>query len=213
MRKQTNIHISHPFEREYEAWVVSEIEKYFLSHGMNIEICAVSPKDEKTWPSDEYFSLSGQLIGLQFKRPYLNNLNKIYWDLKERTQFELIKSSSEIYYALPTFINRTWKKEALHHCIFWTPKKTDASSKLKAWYDHSRAQTKYKYLNKCEDAFRWGTFIELIKEREIGYPITASTSIRNYFKTLFSDIEFMSESDESSKTIYFLFFPNDNLYS
>ena len=34
-----------------------------------------------------------------------------------------IQKHEEIFYCLPTFLNRDYRHQALHHCLFWRPEK------------------------------------------------------------------------------------------
>jgi hypothetical protein len=55
-------------EREYEAWIVREIEDYLNRANLKYFTWAVSPKEELTYPADECVFFNGKIIGLQFKK-------------------------------------------------------------------------------------------------------------------------------------------------
>ena len=63
----------HPLEREYEAWIMHQIEKYFDSLKIPCTIFAASPKIEKKWPADESLLVNIKLIGFQFKRTMIKD--------------------------------------------------------------------------------------------------------------------------------------------
>ena len=167
--------LTNPLEREYESWIVSEIHYYFRKIGIDIEICAVSPSVESSWPSDEVFLYNGKLIGLQFKQTKLapktksSQYTRLHYDLRQPIgQYQLIQKHPEIFYVLPTFINRKWKENALHHCIFWRP--DSRLTYYNAWYNNPKAHTNKSYTNIFShiNSLRWGEFIEQILSCEIG---------------------------------------------
>lgn len=183
---------SKPLEREFEAWTVSCIEKYFTALGLTYAIWAVSPADEVNWPADEKLSIKSKLIGLQFKQAKLRKnktaADRLYWSLHQPPkQFDLIKAHTEIFYCLPTFINRNFRSQALYHCLFWRPGEEDDKN---VWYDNGAADTPYR---KIRDAMRWGHFIESILFCSIGELIespskgqAAINSIMNNQRELFA---------------------------
>src|SRR5687768_1404406 len=100
-----------PLEREYEAWAVQGIEEYFRDLGLWAAVWAVSPRVEVTWPADEVLATGGKVVGLQFKQAKLAkkgiDFDSLNWTLAQPpAQFGRIQSRPEIYYCLPTFINR-----------------------------------------------------------------------------------------------------------
>lgn len=128
-----------PLEREFESWIVRDIEDYFLSIGRRVFVWAVSPFLESIWPADEVLLLSGKLIGLQFKQAQLKSgllaFDRITWSLKDPPgQYELLSRRNEIFYALPTFINRIWARTSLSHCLFWRP--PAGVIDYNAWHDN-----------------------------------------------------------------------------
>ncbi|PAV28418.1 hypothetical protein CIL05_17450 [Virgibacillus profundi] len=196
-----------PLEREFEAWIVKGIREYFKQIDENIEIVAVSPKEEKKYPADASFFHNGKVIGLQFKRPKFKELGGKYiicysrmeWDIdKPEHQYDLIKNNNNIYYALPTFINRAWQENALHHCFFWRPNKKDKHKYV--WYNNSNANIS---LLERTDAYRWGTFIEQIYSDNIGVWVGKKgkhKNVYNYINDFLSWDDHKKElNDEQSK--------------
>lgn len=88
---------------------------------------------------------------------------RLKWMLhKPPGQFELIKTTPEIFYCLPTSIDRSVRSNALAHSMFWRPGASDDKS---VWYDNPAAHAEYK---KVRDAMRWGHFVEALLSCEIG---------------------------------------------
>ncbi|MBS4722512.1 hypothetical protein J4G62_19980 [Aeromonas caviae] len=178
--------ISKPLEREYEAWITQGIEDYFEHAGITkYAIWAVSPRDEAHWPADETLAIGCKLVGLQFKQAKLANgkpdFNRLKWTLHQPPgQFTLVKNSPEIFYCLPTFINRKFRKRALEHCLFWRP---NDNVNYNIWYDNSIAKTPY---NKVCDSMRWGRFIEDVLSCRKGIKITSAKQANEYIRN-FSD--------------------------
>lgn len=119
---------SQPLEREYEAWVMAQVEATLEQLGFEYRAAAVSPWDEASWPADEELGFGGKFVGLQFKRPDEKRLSDgrtvAKWDLRQpRGQLVRIKVIPEIYYALPTFLTRDFRRAALASCYFWRPPK------------------------------------------------------------------------------------------
>ncbi len=186
--------LSVPLEREHEAWIVRQIEDYFSDSGRRVKIWAVSPSDEKTWPADEHLAAEGKLVGLQFKRAHVAtgsnpiDLSRLKWSFASPPgQFELIQRRPEIFYCLPTFINRQWQRAALQHCLFWRPEPTDPTD-LNAWYENPGALTPYNALGAAPLAYRWGRFYELLSGCRIGKKIgLADETLPSYLAGLRSD--------------------------
>lgn len=158
---------SHPLEREYEAWIVAGIERYFMTLGVKFAIWAVSPNIEAVWPADEQLNVARKVVGLQFKQakmaPGAIGPNRLKWSLNQPPgQFALVQGAPEVFYCLPTFINREARSEALHHCLFWRPGR-DANHN--AWYDNPAAHTPYR---RIRDSMRWGHFLESLIDCSIG---------------------------------------------
>jgi len=179
-----------PIEREFEGWIVGQIDDYFSGLGVPVTLFAVSPKDESTWPADEALDLEGKLVGLQFKRPHLrggqpNDFSRLYWELAQpATQLPLVYSHKEIYYCLPTFANRTLRREALHHCLFWRPEGSVGST---AWYCNHNPQVKTPFIEVC-DAPRWGWLVEQVLKCDVGYRMNGR-SFRDYMSQLVAEVE------------------------
>src|SRR5437867_3807071 len=139
------------------------MERYFRGLSIPVDIFAVSPKDEKTWPADELVDMNGKIIGLQVKRPLLgsleaaNDFSRVHWDFSSpKEQLQRVVDHPELFYCLPTFMNRNVRDEALQHCLFWRP--WDVSDHH-AWYDNPHSQVKTKHAKIC-DVPHWGFFVE-----------------------------------------------------
>lgn len=163
-------HISYPLEREYEAWIMQQIDDYFAAFGIAVDLFAVSPADEETWPADEVVGYQGKIVGLQFKKPRLApsppvDFSRLHWDFAQPPhQLARVISHPEIFYCLPTFMNRRLRGKALTHCLFWRP--TDASDH-RAWYENNSPKVKTQHW-KISDAARWGFFVEQFISCKIG---------------------------------------------
>lgn len=158
---------AHPLEREFEAWIVQGIERYFSDLGVAFAIWAVSPDIEAIWPADEKLLVGCKIVGLQFKQAKLAagtlGFDRLKWTLHNPTgQFALVQSTPEIYYCLPTFVNRAARSHALDHCLFWRP---EAATNYNVWYDNPAAHTPYK---RVRDAMRWGHFMEALLSCTVG---------------------------------------------
>ena len=169
MRKILKTRYANPLEREYEGWIVAGIESYLSRIGIPFAIWAVSPDQEKHWPADESLFLEAKVIGLQFKQAKIAtgplHSDRLHWTFhKPPAQFGLVKANPEVFYCLPTFINRDFRSEALHHCLFWRPD-DGAPDNKNAWYDNDEAATPYKNL---ECSRRWGLFVEGILRCNLG---------------------------------------------
>lgn len=183
-----DISLSRPLEREYEAWIISGIENYFSSLGIKVAIWAVSPSEEVYWPADEKILIGGKLIGLQLKKvEYKNRGNpikdygKLTWQFHSPPgQFELVIKHPEIFYCLPTFVNRRYKEQALSHCLFWRPQVRGKYEK-NAWYNHPNAKTIH---NAIGDAARWGYFIEQAINCDIGKKVGSVESAKDYLRSI-----------------------------
>jgi len=168
-------HFGVPLEREYEGWIVHRIERYFHRLGRSILVWAVSPFDEATWPADEAIIAGGKLFGLQFKQPKLGaypsgttpDFSRLKWLLSSPPgQAALVASNPEIYYCLPTFTNRKWRREALHHALFWHPSPADVAPSVNqnVWYENlsPKVGTKNGNIVRNPACYRWGEFIERV---------------------------------------------------
>lgn len=195
-----------PLEREYEAWIVRQIEAYFKVLGIEIVVFAVSPEDEKTWPADEVVAHKGKLVGLQFKRAHLsspsatpNNFPGLFWDLSSPTgQLQLVANHTEIFYCLPTFVNREVRPRALHHCLFWRP---DDDSHKQAWYCNHDPRVRTKH-NCIADAKRWGRFVELFLECNVGRKL-AELAFVDYMRQIVTFLRGIDGNTET--TIYYIY--------
>ncbi len=192
-----------PLEREYEAWIINGIEEYFLSINLAYDIWAINPKLEKTWPSDEVLEFDGKLVGLQFKRPKLFKAkitqstvtyDRLKWSLNSpKGQFAKVVNHSEIFFCLPTFINRKFRSVSLSHCLFWHPTKN--SKPFEFWYANNNK--KNQSLATSPDVMRWGHFIEQILDCKIGKKFEAGESISDYVESLSKDFQDIKEIEEN----------------
>ena len=158
-----------PLEREFEAWVVHEIDAYFARYFARSFILAVSPRIEKLWPADELSTIElvpgiYKVFGLQFKRPYPVG-QRLKWNLSDKKQFDYIKGNNDVVYALPTFINRDYRHNALHHCIFWRP----STSMTHGEYYDRKLEEGGASDKVVENEFRWGSFIEQVEGCKLGF--------------------------------------------
>lgn len=146
--------------------------------------------EEPTWPADEHLVVGTKLIGLQFKRAEIAktstkqvSFDRLKWSFhKPAGQFALVQKRTEIFYCLPTFLNRDWRKQALHHCLFWRP---GPKSDRNAWYSNANARTINKRLNTEP---RWGLFIERLFSCEIGKKIESINEAQAYRDSLVKDL-------------------------
>jgi hypothetical protein len=170
-----------PIEREFEAWIVAGIEQYFESIGVAYAIFAVSPAMEPIWPADERVCANGKVFGLQFKQAKLSGSSQplpaqLKWSLHNPpAQFGQVVATPEIYYCLPTFVNREYRRRALEHCVFWRPDPNQLDKN--AWYNNPKAATPYK---KLEGEARWGFFIEQVFNCNIGRKISSVSQLAAY---------------------------------
>lgn len=187
MNRFLAIRHSHPLEREYEAWIVDGIERYFRAIAVPHAIWAVSPAEEASWPDDERLLVANKVIGIQFKRPKLAgavpNFDRLNWPLNGPPgQFNLIFRRPEIYYCLPTFVNRNLRSEALNHCLFWRP---DAIRDTNVWYENPAARTPYCAI---KGAARWGLFVEQLLSCKIGVLNSSSDQTKTYLGGFYDSI-------------------------
>ncbi|SHG71043.1 hypothetical protein SAMN05443144_1493 [Fodinibius roseus] len=211
--------ITVPIEREYERWIINGIENYFESLNVQYQNFAISPDLEKKYPADEFFfHHSFKLFGLQFKKAIKAknkkeqtgiNCDRLKWELHNPSgQFNLIKNKSELFYCLPTFINRNYKKEALNHALFWRPDKSNTD--MATWYDNSGARTSNKHL---KNEMRWGLFAEKLMccdigirhEFDINNPEGPATFLNNYINQLLGYLSDFSPDTLEEETIIYLF--------
>ena len=187
MTHPLNVTHSTPLEREYEAWIIHGIEQYYQSIGKRISVWAVSPMDEVNWPADETLIIGKKLIGLQMKKVTYKcdgstprKFGRLNWTFHSPSrQYDLVLKFPEIFYCLPTFINRTLKDQALSHCLFWRPDETKRDKN--AWYDNPGAPTPY---NSIGTADRWGKFIESVTECTVGKKIQNISDAKSYIDNL-----------------------------
>jgi hypothetical protein len=180
-----NIHISIPLEREYEGWIMHQIDRYFQRVGVDVDFFALSPKYEKKFPADEILRVGDKVVGLQFKRPDFahtrksHDFSQLKWKLSSPAhQLRRVLANTEIYYCLPTFINRNLRSIALHHCLFWRPR---TAKKAGAWYSNPAA---YKHHRELSGKPRWGLFMERLTSCTYGRLIGKNTKIKDYVEEI-----------------------------
>ena len=167
-----------------------------------MDIRAVSPNVERHWPADEVTHLEGKVVGLQMKRAILKddtkgpiNYSRLKWSLGSPSwQFPLVQSRPEIYYCLPTFVNRRWKRSALQHTLFWRPNLGDTCEP--AWYDNKKGAqgpgssstgsgSSLSNLADHANTMRWGRFYERVVSCGAGVEIGGdSMSMSEYLDIL-----------------------------
>ncbi len=179
-----------PLEREYEAWIVAGIERHFRAIGIPLSIWAIGPGEEVVWPADEKLYVDSKIVGLQFKQAKLAkgaaSPDALHWSLHQPpAQFQRVLSNSEIFYCLPTFINRRVRDEALHHCLFWRPDATKPQDK-NVWYANTRARTPY---NEVAHGMRWGLFSEQLFQCPIGKKVTTATEAQAVINRIQSHVD------------------------
>lgn len=171
---------------------------YLEAAGADARIWSVSPQDEHTWPADESVLLEGKIIGLQFKRPYMAALapgqtvphyRQLHWPLnRDPSQFNMVKAADEIFYCLPTFVNRLWRKRSLHHCLFWRP--TRRMGPRDVWYDiRHRTNRWYGSIDRHYNSYRWGAFFERIQQCDFGWKVNSPGPVHDYHEHLRSAIQ------------------------
>ncbi len=178
MKQILGVKYASPLEREYEAWIVAGIEAYLARIGLRYAIWAVGSLQEKAWPADESLMVGSKVVGLQFKRAKLATSgvvgkDRLKWTFDQPAgQLALVSSTPEIFYCLPTFINRDMRSEALHHCLFWRPDAGKLNSN--AWYDNRAAKTPYVTL---DESMRWGLFFERLMYCDVGKKASGSGDV------------------------------------
>lgn len=200
-----------PLEREFEGWIISQIEDYFKTHGINYFIRALSPTEESNFPADELLSFSDsfKILGLQFKRPSFstrqresNSIEDLKWDLGSPTnQFQNILGLSGIYYCLPIFTNRLFKVNSLGLCQFWRPTK------------QGNSLTYYlKGNNQIDDSMNWSVFIQKLMQCKIGHKLTSANlkaiERENTIETVLNELKTteikIKHTDDENNVIYFI---------
>ncbi|WP_156873874.1 hypothetical protein [Perlucidibaca piscinae] len=224
-----NPHFGIPLEREFEIWITQQIEDYFLRLGVTVSTFAVSPADEKTWPSDEALLANGKLVGIQYKRPHLSRkttgtlFSKLWWSLSNpKGQASAVLACPEIYYCLPTFINRKWRREALAHAIFWRPNPSDFRPRESAdhtiWYENSEPHLRTQNIKiaRHENAYRWGEFVERIIGCSVPSGFDRSVPAKHVLQRIRQKYAERSTQEgknvnrdyySGSEVIYFMYFP------
>lgn len=206
-----------PLEREFEAWIVEGIERYGQDVCLPPQVWAVSPTFEVLWPADEALVIDGKVLGLQFKQakmaPGAVDFSRLRWSLAAPPQqYANVQKSPEVYYCLPTFINRTFKRQALQHCLFWRPPAGVADTQ--AWYDNPNATTAHNSLAKDPSAMRWGRLIEQVQACVVGRRVNSREEVDAYLAEVADSVgrsRTLEDSDEietdSAPIMYVLYTP------
>ncbi len=165
----------------------SGIERYFTDLGIHFAIWAVSPGIEAKWPADEKSLVSCKIVGLQFKQAKLATgplgFDRLKWTLHEPAgQFALVTSTPEIFYCLPTFVDRAVRSHALDHCLFWRP---DNATDYNVWYDNPAAHTPH---NKVRDAMRWGHFMEALLSCIVGVKANTPIEAQHHIESMYGRV-------------------------
>lgn len=159
-----------PLEREHEAWTIRGIEDYAKSLRLRLKVCAVSPKEEKTWPGDEVLTFRSKLFGLQFKRPYPSG-SESRWRIDSASQqHAAVCATPAIFYALPSYTNRALRLAALHHCLFWRPCRFCTRVQYVCLRGVSQSRSELERCC-CNNPMRWGDFVEALYRCELIDPV------------------------------------------
>jgi hypothetical protein len=217
MKSLLSLTYAKPLEREFESWIIEAIERYGKNIGRPPQVWAVSPSFEVVWPADEVVVIDGKVLGLQFKQakmaPGLEDFSRLKWSLASPPQQYLnVQNSPEVYYCLPTFINRIFKREALHHCLFWRPPAAVADTQV--WYDNPVATTAHNSLASDPTAMRWGRLLEQIQACIVGRRVQSSDEVATYLAEIAKSMQRntqLEQSDEvysdSTSPMYILYTP------
>jgi hypothetical protein len=198
-----------PLEREFEAWITRELQDAFDLLGQGVEIWAVSPATEKVWPADAVLHFPGKVMGLQFKRPHLAtsqsfphlpDYSRLHWQLAQPPgQFPLVRARDEIFYCLPTFVNRRLYRSALHHSLFWRP---GPPLDTNVWYANASARTAY---NDVHTSPRWGLFVEQVLSCKVGRIIKDGEDLTAYLESLRATIREVANGEEETPGLRLLY--------
>lgn len=150
------------------------MEDYFRHLGVEVEVFAVSPQDEQEVGVDEQVVFHGKVVGFQFKRPHPKGSHDVVWEVGQPDhQFRKIRSDPELFYALPTFLNRDAHRESLYHCLFWRP----ASRRR-------YGQVRRRWLRKNERSMSWDEMAERILRCDIGRGLSQELPLGQYLTSL-----------------------------
>lgn len=166
----------------------------------------MTPDVEVKWPADENLLIGKKLVGLQLKKVQFQDNGKrpkefgrLTWKFHNpKGQFDLVKKFPEIFYCLPTFVNRDLRKQAIHHSLFWRPKLCDKRD-LNAWYNNNSSQTKTPH-NSIYQAPRWGLFIEQLIGCSVGKKIDSIQEMKTYMKDVQSNMREVKSEDHDIKS-------------
>jgi len=200
-----------PLEREYEGWIIANIENYFETLGIRYFIRALSPNEEKNFPADELlqFPNSFKLIGIQMKRPKFrqnqNNPKKwsdLIWEFYNPShQYPEILNNKNIYYCLPAFTNRAFRKNALSHCYFWRPSNDTPKTYCLKGDNDINGSVKWKefidLFNKCEIGQDYDSAIVLIRDYNI--KMVLSDDIRNDNEIKESEYKIINNNEKENE--------------
>lgn len=198
----TKFGTNEPYEREYEGWILREIEDYFRELGLRFECMIVSTGAEKQTGLDAFMRLGGKYFGLQFKRPYLvkprNSNNGLRWEITH-PQFSRIEQRPAIFYALPSFVNRDLRRVSLSHVFFWRHNLKDGerlylTTSQNYLYYFAGADIKKRDLDPSDPlktakptyGYRWGRFSEGLLSCTLG---AVDDSAVEQFKATLDEIQ------------------------
>lgn len=144
-------------------------------------VWAVSPAIESTWPADEALLSAGKLVGFQFKRPGVKkgaappyNYSDVHWSLRSPPgQMHKVIKFPEIYYALPVFLNRNFRRSALQGCAFWRP--NPGHTVRTVWFDNPKATCS---IGSCGTVYSWCAFLAGLLRCTVGTKVTSSKEAR-----------------------------------
>lgn len=183
-----------PYEREHEGWICERIVEYFQGIGVRAKVWAVGSRAERQWPADEHGVVDGKIFGLQFKRPEPprsdqrpTSFDQLRWPIDVQShQYRLVQQRSEVFYLLPTMLNRNYRRMSLHHCIIWRPTRCYKGPTLSyqeakfPWWSTSPAGID----GPANFNVRWGEFVEQVQECPFGYRIKDGTSGSAYLNSI-----------------------------
>jgi hypothetical protein len=203
MSSLLKVRYAHPLEREFEAWIVEGIEHYGERVGLPLQVWAISPAVEVSWPADEKVVIDGKVIGLQFKQARLGagavDFSRLKWSLSTPAgQYASVQNSPEVYYCLPTFVNRDFRREALQHCLFWRPPQHVTDTQ--AWYDNPVAATAHRSLALDPTAMRWGRLMEQVQACTVGRRVSSRLEVDAYLADVRRTMGHVSHLEETGDT-------------
>lgn len=128
-----------------------------------------------------------KFFGLQFKRSYPAG-NEAQWNIDATSPQHInVCAAPEIFYALPSYINRDLRLTALHHCLFWRPCDCCCQMPTSPFCISGTTQT-HSDLSACGcvNAMRWGDFVEALYRCELIDPVEPGADTRQAFEKILS---------------------------